>query len=438
MNGSKGKYLVAALFSIFLLLGQGIAADVAKAQDDTTTLKEELGRAAGHEKSEILNKLARAYWWDRSGGEKVIGYGKEALKWGRKFNQKEQQIEALANIGYGYLRTHKLKAALRFARKANRAAEEAESQEGLIQSLEVLQEIYFYLPDEQAVITCCKKLADLYEAKGDKENTAHHLFYVAHSYHEHLQSHLDQALDYYRKTARLYRETGNSAGSARIMTAVARLHQVTGQPDRAAEEFREAIRYSISRDMDNQSGQALFFFGKLLKQQGAEQKADDCFREAERHFQKAIKNFEEKNETIKSFFTRLFLGQLYEEWRHYREAMKLYSDSIQKYESLVSPRSTVTFIIDTGKMCIRLKKYDRAEEYLDRALNYIKGHYPEGSNREVPIHLNLGDLYFARGDYPKALSHYRKVLKLLKKYVVNGSQDYIHSCQEQIRKIKSR
>ena len=88
----KIKYFL--LFFIFL----GIFSNLA---ENSKELEKKLIQAPEVEKSIILNKLSKAYWFDKE-KEKTLRYGKVALKYAKKLKQKqvipiqEEQLDQLS------------------------------------------------------------------------------------------------------------------------------------------------------------------------------------------------------------------------------------------------------------------------------------------------------------------------------------------------------
>ncbi len=327
-------------------------------------LKERLQKAPGVDKSGILNKLARAYFWDDQKKEEVLAYSRQALRYARMFNHKDQEIHALANMGHASRRLNDYNKALEFASRGLQMAEELADRRPILYVLDILGDIHSNIPDFESARRAYNRALDISRELGDRKGAARYMDFIEGCYS--YEGKFFTALKYAKETLRMYQELGDKENTLKMIVHIGNIYLRIGNKDDALKHYLDAVRIGEKEKMAEQTAWAYQSIGRLYRQQNKHEKALE-------YFDQSFKLFENK----------------------YRIAVLL---------------------IDMAKSYNALGSFEQALEHLDKALKIRLEIDNSGRNGPADIFLNMGDVFFKERDYEKALEYYNKALELATRF----------------------
>lgn len=344
--------------------------------DNIAGLEKKLRQAPGIKKSAILNELLktmREARLDKKQKEKVPAYAQEALEYARKFKQGDQEVYALAHIGYAYLMQQDYDRALSYAEKSLNLAEKRKNKKEILYALEVKGVIYTYIPDFKKALRICKRMRILYDKVGDKKGQARIINRISNIYT--LLGEDEKLLGLKKEALRLYRDSGDYEEIAHMMADIGRIYSQSGNNEKALEYLLNGIKLAEEKGLAFRAGRINFFLGSFYHKRKKFQKAYE-------YYHKAIDTFKENNFT---------------------------SDIVNPY-------------IGLGNLLKEQKEYDKALFYLNRALEIILQLKVDIYSKPAGILSAIGQVYFEKKEYQKALVKYEEALDFYKKIGHNDSQ----------------
>jgi tetratricopeptide (TPR) repeat protein/tRNA A-37 threonylcarbamoyl transferase component Bud32 len=330
-------------------------------------LEKELANARDREKSKILNRLSKEYWWHQDNPGKIMEYARKALEWAQKFDDIDQQTTAWANIGFAHLRERDYATAAAFAQKSLDMAEKRKNNTNALHALNVLVEIYGHIPDYKKAVEIYRRMKSIYQEENDRKGIAKCTHGIATCLN--YQGNKNIALNHYQEALNIYRELG---------------------------EMKEAVLTTLS-------------IGTLNAQSGYRAKALEIFIEAAKI-----------SETYKlEFYTAVSfnrIGRLYAGMNDYKNALHYYQKSLALYKKIDDTPGVVALMINIGSVHKALKQYDKALDCFHQAL-HLKTQMDRGLREGASeILLNIGRVFFEKNDLHQAMENYQKALELGKQY----------------------
>lgn len=342
----------------FLFSSNTLISKESKAEKDLLLTK--LKMAKDIEKSAILNKLAKAYWWDKD-KNLVLNYGKDALKYAKKFRQEKERVYALISLSHANRRIEKLKLAKKFSKKALKLAKKRKNSKEILDVLITFERIYdFY--DFKKNIKKNYRMTKQIVHYADKANERRTLAMYTHALAGLTYRLGDEkkAFEIYKKCLNLYKENKNLSFQAHILTYIGGFY-------RKWKNFKKALYY---------------------------------MNEA--------KNIAFKSNNKKKI-CRVYngFGRIYFEQKEYKIALEYFEKGLILANEINDTRWKANFNLYTGQCLVKLKRYKIAiEKFLLKGLKVIKSNkYYEDSDFNESLYLEISNAYMGLNELEKTY-HY--------------------------------
>ncbi len=185
-------------------------------------------------------------------------------------------------------------------------------------------------------------------------------------------------------------------------------------PDEAAEYLNKAL--SLKKDLEIQKLLGDINYGKK------------SFSKAYTYYQKVLKDPNLRKEVLNKYIrTAKILGDHYFKNNEIRRALSFYLEYLR-----FKPRD-IEILNRVGDIYKKLGNKKAAISYYEKIMNLNKKYFQKNvADKLLNLRLEMGDIYFADGDYEKAIYHYKKALvfsdserlaeKLAKAYIKMGDR----------------
>lgn len=357
--------------------------------ENSAELEQQLKQAPPGKRSALLNKLAETlvHRDSEESGKASMEYAQKALAYARKYNQPDQEVFALANIGYACIRLRDYNRALAYAEKSLQLAEKRKKREEILYALDVLGGTYTYLGDGlKKALAVFKRKRDIYAEIGDRNGEARSLNRISNIYY--ILGENEAVLELKEEALELSRDVGDHFGVVRTMEDIASLYRRSGNNQKALQYLLDAVKLAEQEGLAEPAGRLYLHLGKFHKEQRQ-------FKKSAHYLHKAVDLFK-KNSLIR------WLDNVY---------------------------------LELGDLSREQKEYDQALLYLDQALDTVSL-YGEASMYNSPIHvlLKIGQVYFEKKEYRQALSKYEEAAAIFKK-IADPDIDLQAECWKYIGEI---
>lgn len=240
--------------------------------------------------------------------------------------------------------------------------------------------------DEEALLTEIAE-ATTDSAKQRAYNRAASLF---------LRSDLEKAMHYVAKGEALGKDSSLTFGSAELRNTRGIIYDQLGKSAEAAADFNEAIRISEVHDYTTIAKMARNSLGLLFWKDGQFEAAINEFSEAIR-LHKTLPDGDESR--MANYLSNI--GLIHQELKQYDKALDFHNEALSIRRKLNIPRDEAISLANMG-VCYRAK--GRGEEAEAAFLNAIDlAEETDFEHLYLGVHGNLGNVYFERGEYDKAL-----------------------------------
>lgn len=316
------------------------------------------------EKSIVLNKLVNKLLgksWDDKQKEKILAYARQAIEYARKYNQKDREVYALANLCKVYRRLKRHDKAIHYAQKSLDLAEKRKIKKEIIFALELLAGNYAYIPDFPKAVT-------LYE----------------------------------RKKA-LHKEIDDKRGEAMCLHIISNFHAMMGETGGVIEQKKEALKLFLEvRDYDSA---ALTLEGIAV---GHRSLGDN--KKALEYFLKGLSLAEENNIPYRAGRIYYQLGKFYKDLKQYQKSFQHFSKALDSFKHNEARRGRV--FKGLGNLFSEQGDYDQALIYLEKSWQIASKNSRSIYNSLESHLLEMGRLYYKKKEYRKAISKYREALDI--------------------------
>jgi signal transduction histidine kinase len=348
----KIKAVVLTIFLVFNL----VFAVTAKID----SLSNELNAREESDKTEIYNLLAEAYWY--SSPDKTIDLGKIALELADKYNDEEQKVLALINIGNGFMFTGRFKEALKdYLEPGLKLAEEIEFEKGIAGGLNSIAASYMNLGNYHTALLTFKRSLEILERNNDHEKAARIKMNIAALYSN--WGNYDIALEYYFDVLEVFERKGDHEILSRVLNNVAVTYHGWGNYTKALEFYNRSLE--LYNEMEDELGKAI-----------------------------PLNN----------------IGEIFKDRKMYATAFEYYQRSLVLVVNSENKQSIGIALQGSGEALKGLEDYDLATDYLLRALDNFKNiGFQEGIANSYH---ELGDIQLIQNNYGKALEYLNKSLEL--------------------------
>lgn len=400
----KNKNIYRQVFSLTIVLCCMLSASLFP--QSFNELQERLKRADGPDMSIILNKLSEAVRkkrGDRTHYEKGLEYARKALRYAKTFEQEEQELYALANTGWIYLKLKEYEPALKYLKMSVALAEKRKVQKELIYALSPLSMVYSLLPDYPRTVKILKRLGPIYAETGDKNNEAG--TYLSISNLLGIMGETGEVLQYRLKALQLYRETGNQARVVMLLEYIGYYYAKSGQNTKALEYFLQAIKTGEQHGVKRFTYRAYISYAEFLVNQ-------KNFADAAGALDKAIKIAHRPESTISPILALYWKAVISKERKEYDRALEFLDRAI-KFRGNKKPTpydNPITLLMETGQVYFKKKEYQTAISYYTKALEFAVR--VKNVSEQAECYKYLGEVRAVKGELEKAGANLKKSLEL--------------------------
>lgn len=335
--------LVMILFVPFLYALQETGKETRKQKDIETHpalihLKQQLKEAPDAEKSALLNQIAFYYRGDKKLADSLLETAQQALELAGKYQQEDQEIEAMLNVARGRYLKGENASALSMAEEGLKRVESLNNHNLVVAALEEVGEIGLELPAPKKSFSAYLRLREIYLKAGIKDKAARSSFAAAR--------------------ANLKSDRPDSLKIGELLQEAADLYESLGMIDRAVPVYPYQVESQLTA--------------------GLAEDAARISREAEIGVAK----------TGSALLTGRFyleLGDVYRKHKQYNEAEHWLQKGMQSCSGFKDSSWKGVLLISLGKLKQEMKEYDQALEYLESAkkLDWTKNRHGDEREREI-------------------------------------------------------
>ncbi len=334
---------------IFLLL----IVNILTAQSQSDSLLNLLETAGNENKAVILNKLAKAQLYISP--DKTEEYATQALELADEYNNKEQKILALINIGNAHLFSGDF---------------ETVSEDYFEDALKLSRELNFI----EGITSSLNSIASVYMNKGQ--------------YHE--------ALDAFSESLKILKTTDNLERIATVQINIAGLYTNMGIFDKAIEYFLNSL--SIFEQTGNKD-----LMTRSLNNIAVAYHSWGNYEKALEYYFKSLKMYEQKKDTLGTAVPLNNIGEIYKDKKKYGLALEYYLKSLEISEKSGNKHYIGVVSLGVGEAFKGIKDYEQGLKYSFKALDQFESiGLQEGTARAKS---NIADIYREEGVYQKALKY---------------------------------
>ncbi|MGE0078167.1 MAG: tetratricopeptide repeat protein [Bacteroidales bacterium] len=222
----------------------------------------------------------------------------------------------------------------------------------------------------------------------------------------------DSALMYTNSAEQLALRNNDTIHLIGIKAAYGYIYNTQGNYSEARRNFNDILNYSKIRHDSNMMASAYGNIGNTYMYENKNSLAIE-------YFLKAMKIFEENNNTKGLATVYGVLGNIYLSLSEYNQALEYYQKGLVLFEQLGWKSYAATSTMNIGIVYKNKKDYDKAIEYFTKA---HKVHLELGNLYEAAQCIgNIGNVEFCKGNYSLSIEYHKKSLETLKK--VNATRE---------------
>ena len=216
----------------------------------------------------------------------------------------------------------------------------------------------------------------------------------------------DQAKEYYEKSLKKIKETGDLTETANIINHIAMVHYEKGEFKEAIISFSNSLK--LFEQLKDSSGiaKATNNIGLIYRQQGDFDKAYEYYKKGLEIF----KNMNKDNGIAKAYNN---IGNVYALQNKYDKALEYYNKCYEKNKELKNKQSMASVLNNIAIIHRKNKRYDDAIKTYSESLEL----YEELENNKgiSVLYHNIGDVYKEKGERRKAIPYFKKSVEIANK-----------------------
>ncbi|MFW5792824.1 MAG: tetratricopeptide repeat protein [Bacteroidota bacterium] len=406
-------------------------------QPNVDSLKNLLSKSK--EKAQLYNQLSEAV--RDSSRTKSLEYSKLALDYAIAEKNDEQEGFALSLIGQYYLYTALYDSALIYLKNAYDIFYPLDLYSEISEVLNSIGVVYYHIGEIDSVFHYWDRCIHYNEKSGNIKDNA--VTYNNIGTLNHHMGNYSDALFNHEKSLEIKLELNDKRGIAYSYNNIASAYDVLGEYTKAIENFQNSLKYSekikdsylMSVSYNNiasiykawnEYDKALEYYQKALNMK---QEIDDkkgvanvlnnigSIYDKKENLDKAFKYYFEAKNAYESIGDKLGLsvsynniGGVYYKKRKTAKAIEFHKLSLKISEEVKSHYGISSAYVRLGRDYINLNKYDIAEEYFIKCINY-NADYGFTRNK-IEAFEELAKLYQIQHRFEEALSSYKKYTEL--------------------------
>ena len=388
------------------------------AQETINGLVQELGKASGTHKIDILNRLNFLYL--NRDADKGIQYGTEALQLSARLNYTRGRIEALGYLGRSYfLKGDNQKAIDYFQQAMNYLGDDV--------SLEITGYIYEWLgqafrrfSNYKGAFNYTRKAYSLFSQKNDRKglalasNSLGLIFWRISEY--------DSSLAYFDEALILRESLGDNALTAATYNNIGIVHYQRAYYVKALEYYIKSLR--LREEIRDKKGIAIVLsnIGKTYKDWGKTDEAMD-------YFTRSLDTARDINDNRSIGYALHNIGSIYEIKVDYDSSLVYYEKSLDRYKSY-GKAGVILNLNSIANVHNLLGNYNIALEFTQKA--YDEAVKAGNILGQATALRNMGVSYLNKKEMKKAMDNFNQSLALSLKI---GQRELVKENYERISNI---
>jgi tetratricopeptide (TPR) repeat protein len=357
-------------FSILLINFFFITFSFAQNQQVIDSLEKMTKTVEDEKKAEVYNHLAFEYLVISI--DKSLNYSDKALKYAHLTNNRQEEINALSDIGSAFYSQNKYFEAIKYYQQSLMICKEINNEQKMADINNRIGKIYKNLSDYEKATEYSLKALEAFEKlyNADKQ-VIHYKEGIANTLNDIGLIYCDmginnEALEYYKKSLKITQELFSALGKkeykahiASIINNIAIIYENTKDYEKALNYYNESL--NIFNELNNKNGIA-----------------------------GALNN----------------IGMLYFNSKAYEKALDYFLRSLEIKSELGSSQSISNTMVNIGAAYLRMNKYVEALPYFDQSLELAKK--VKARNIISQNYLYLSELFSAKGNTAKAFDYYKQ------------------------------
>ncbi len=320
------------------------------------SLKNQLNIVEGKEKVEVLNELAKAYFYESP--QKTIEYGNQALNLSQKLDYVEGEAQALKIIGGGY----------------------------------------YYLSNYEKALECYQNSIEILEEIGDEQKNASTYNSIGIIYDE--LADFNKALKYYLMSLKINEKIGYKKGIAISLNNIGLIYWNLSNYDKTLEYYQKSLKIFEELENKRHIAHLLNNIGIVYKSLNDQDKALD-------YYLRSLKIKEQLGDKKGIANSLGNIGIIYKNLKNYDESLKYYLKALEMTEEIDDKWGTANTLNNIGNLYVKQQKYDKAFLYLEKGLKLAK---------EIKAKSNINNSYFFFSELFSDKKDYKKALEYFKLY----------------------
>jgi sigma-B regulation protein RsbU (phosphoserine phosphatase) len=286
--------------------------------------------------------------------------------------------------------------ALELARQALELARQEGYDVGRANAWRELAAAHWMLSDFVPAITCARDALNLYQTLNDRRGEFEILTILAAIYGD--LSEYERSLDYQLKALRLAEELDYQPGVGQALFNIGEIYYLT-------EQFQQALEYKLKALELDEALNVLSHYAANLSSIGDIYLKLENTEAALAYQLRALKAVQEVSSPYELAHVYRNLGNIYARTQQYREALPHLSRALSLFEELDNKVGLGAVLIQLGDVYTRLGQDELALANYRRALEI--GQETQARDLSYQIHAAFSKFYEAKGNYAKALEHYK-------------------------------
>ncbi len=288
--------------------------------------------------------------------------------------------------------------------------ESTETSEEVLEQLNDLCGLYFYLSDYQALIEYAQQMLVLAKELENKKrmSQAHSNLGLAYSG----LNDYEQAQEHQQQTVQLAQEIDNKGLWAQTLSSLATTEQVLGDYEAALEHYQQAL--AVHQQVGNHQWEAgtLCYMADLYQQQGEYSQALQALKQA----LPIAQQIQDRNE--EAICLRL-LGDVHQAQGEYEQALVLYQQALHINKELGGRQGEAVNLSCIGNIHQAQGKYEQALALYQQALQIEQA---LGRRQgEAVVRQQMASVYLAQNDMDRAWAHLQAAQQTLEALKAPGS-----------------
>ncbi|MCD4744767.1 MAG: tetratricopeptide repeat protein [Bacteroidales bacterium] len=393
------------------------------------------------EKIKVLNALSKNY--KNISTDKSIEYGRKALELAKIQNYRNEQANALYNIGKAHLVKAKYQEALDSYQKALKIKKETledgsktGSEKEIAAIFNSIGKVYRLLSDYNKSLEYCQKALKIREDIGDKKGYANSLNSIGIAYR--CIGNYNKAIDFYKRSLNISLEINDKGGTANSLNNIGNIYLLSGNYDKALENYLKSLNIRekigdknlIASSLNNIG---LFYYNlneyekslsyqlksvKIWEEIGNEfgvsaslnniglcYENTGNFDQALIYHEKSLELSEKIGDKEGISLSLNNIGHVYYTLGKFKLALEYFRKSLKIKKDIGDKRGSAESLNNIGKLYLNLKNYNKAFNYLKEAEKLAKD--IGAKNELLQIYNSLSDFYSATGNYQNSLQYYK-------------------------------